>query len=340
MRVAQVMGGNEEGGLEKHFVELCNGLAEQGVEVVAIAHSKYADRFSPSVIFEAVDLTRGRRNLFALYKLYQALVRHKADVIHAQAGKASAMVSVLLPWLKLPAVATQHNLKSGQNYQRFARIIAVSDVVAAALVREQPTIIHNGIATPHRPTQAVLDGLIASLALPVGPVFLSVARLVSAKGLNVLLDAWAQVSCAGTLLLVGDGPDRAALEAQAINLNISQRVRFIGQRDDIVALIGVADALLISSHYEGGPYTLAEALLLGCPVLSTRVGMVPDYLSAEFTCMPGHSEDLAQLLNQHLADPASLREKQCTVFTKAREKLTLEAMVKANMAVYQRVLWT
>ncbi|MEO6699713.1 MAG: glycosyltransferase [Paraperlucidibaca sp.] len=340
MRVAQVMGGNEEGGLEKHFIELCNGLVAQGVEVVAIAHPKYADRFLPEVTFEPVDLTRGRRNPFALYKLYQALIRQRADIVHAQAGKAVAMVSALLPWLKLPAVATQHNLKSSQNYRRFAGVIAVSDVVAAALTREQPTIIHNGISPPERATQAVLDQLIAALALPVGPVFLSVARLVPAKGLDVLLEAWEQVSCAGILLLVGDGPERAALEAQASKLGISPRVRFLGQRDDIAALIYLADALLISAHHEGGPYTLAEALLLDCPVLSTRVGMVPDYLPAQFMCAAGQSEALAQLLQTHLANPENLREKQRGVFAEAGERLTLEAMVKANKAVYQRVLGT
>tara|TARA_R110001592_G_scaffold179398_1_gene421017 strand:- start:7313 stop:8335 length:1023 start_codon:yes stop_codon:yes gene_type:complete len=338
MKVAQVMGGNEEGGLEKHFVELCNGLVAQGVEVVAIAHPKYANRFLPEVTFEPVDMAQGRRNPFALYELYKALSRQHVDVLHAQAGKAVAMVNTLLPWLKLPAVATQHNIKSSQSYQRFADVIAVSEAVASAIPHEQPIIIHNGISPPERASRDVLEALRVALALPNGPVFLSVARLVPAKGLDLLLEAWGQINCAGILLLVGDGPERASLEAQAAKLNLSHRVRFLGQRDDISVFISLADALLISSHREGGPYTLTEALLLECPVLSTCVGMVPDYLPVQFICTPSQPEALTELLRAHLANPANLREKQRAVFADAREKLTLAAMVKANIVVYERVL--
>ncbi|REH40376.1 glycosyltransferase involved in cell wall biosynthesis [Paraperlucidibaca baekdonensis] len=340
MKVAQVMAGNEEGGLEKHFIELCNGLVAHGVDVVAIAHSRYADRFVPEVTIESVDLARGRRNPFALYKLYRALLRHNVDIVHAQASKAMAMVDTLLPWLTLPAVATQHNLKSNNKYQHFAGVIAVSDVAAAALKHRYVTIVHNGIAPSLQPSQATLNRLTNELELPEGPIFLSVARLVPAKGLDILLDAWQQANVAGTLLVVGDGPEEESLIARTNHLNLSQRVRFLGHRDDISALICLADALLISSRYEGGPYTLAEALLLGCPVLSTRVGMVPDYLPAQFMCEPEAPSALAHLLTTHLGEPKGLREKQGGIFVAARQSLTLEAMVQANMSVYRRVLDT
>lgn len=339
MKVALVLGGAEEGGLEKHFVELCNGLSTNGVEVVAIAHEKYANRFLPTVVFEAVNLARGRRNPWALFSLFLALRRSRAQVIHAHAGKAMAMVASLLPFLRQPAVGTVHNVKSATRYlSRFAGLIAVSDAVVGKVQHPRLQVIHNGIPPPQRPDAASLYALRESLALPPGPLLLSIGRLVSAKGFDVLLNAWQHVSTAATLVIVGDGPERSSLEAQVGTLGLTARVRFLGARTDALALIALADCLVIASRNEGGPYTLPEALLLQCPVLSTRVGMVPDYLPANFLCPTENVAALADLLQQHLADLPALHVAQQPVFARATRELTLSAMLAKNTALYQAVL--
>lgn len=339
MKVALVLGGAEEGGLEKHFVELCNGLSERGVEVIAIAHGKYATRFLPQVQFEAVNLARGRRNPWALFCLFMALRRSHADVIHAHAGKAMAMVASLLPFLRLPAVGTVHNVKSATRYlSRFAGLIAVSDAVVGAVQHSRLRVIHNGIPQPQRLDVSCLQALRDSLALPPGPIVLSVGRLVSAKGFDVLLNAWHQVQSTATLVIVGDGPERASLEAQVEVLGLSARTHFLGARTDALALIALADCLVIASRNEGGPYTLPEALLLQCPVLSTRVGMVPDYLPASFLCSVEDVAALATLLQQHLSDLPALLAAQQVIFARAANELTLSAMLAKNINLYQAVL--
>jgi len=65
MRICQILAGDEEGGLEKHFEELCNKIA-QTEEVHVIAHEKYRERFASNVVFHALDLSRGRKNLVIL----------------------------------------------------------------------------------------------------------------------------------------------------------------------------------------------------------------------------------------------------------------------------------
>lgn len=94
MKVIQVMGGNEESGLEKHFIELCNGLADY-CELIAIVHPKYQSRFNSRTTFHALDLNQSRRNLLLLWQLYQLISRHKPDIVHAQANKAIAMIAIL-----------------------------------------------------------------------------------------------------------------------------------------------------------------------------------------------------------------------------------------------------
>lgn len=339
MRVALVLGGVEEGGLEKHFVELCNGLSECGVHVVAIAHSKYGGRFSPSVRFEAVNLARGRRNPWALLRLYIILRRSQVDLIHAHAGKAMAMVASLLPFLRIPAVGTIHNVKSKTRYlARFAGLIAVSSSVIAGVKHNQVCIIHNGIPLPTHPDDRDLQALRCELAISAGPIVLSIGRLVSAKGFDVLLSAWQQVNSSATLIIAGDGPERHHLEAQTNALGLNARVRFLGARTDALALIALADCLVIASRNEGGPYTLPEALLLGCPVLSTYVGMVPDYLPENFLCPVESIEELADLLQHHLDDLPALLAAQQTLFNRAEEELTLPAMLRKNIRFYEKVV--
>jgi glycosyltransferase involved in cell wall biosynthesis len=96
---------------------------------------------------------------------------------------------------------------------------------------------------------------------------------------------------------------------------------------------------VISSRAEGGPYTLPEALLAGCPVVATRVGMVPDYLPDEHTCPTGDREGLAGLLRRALADPAHLRRQQEPLFRRAAAELTLEAMVERTRTYYREICY-
>ena len=63
MHICMVMAGDEEGGLEKHVVELANGLAQAGQKVTLIAHEKYAERVS-GVEFKALDLSKSRKTRF------------------------------------------------------------------------------------------------------------------------------------------------------------------------------------------------------------------------------------------------------------------------------------
>ena len=80
------------------------------------------------------------------------------------------------------------------------------------------------------------------------------------------------------LLVRGDGPERSALEREAVRLGVSDRVRFLGAgtRDDVLTLFRGADAVLVTSAWENLPHTVLEALAVGTPVVATAVGGVPE----------------------------------------------------------------
>ncbi|HEX6724967.1 MAG TPA: glycosyltransferase [Gaiella sp.] len=102
-------------------------------------------------------------------------------------------------------------------------------------------------------------------------------RLTAQKALGDTLEALARVPGAA-LLVLGDGPERAALERRAAELGVSNRVRFLGAgtRDDVIALFRAVDAALLTSAWENLPHTLLEALAAGTPVIATAVGGIPE----------------------------------------------------------------
>jgi glycosyltransferase involved in cell wall biosynthesis len=105
-----------------------------------------------------------------------------------------------------------------------------------------------------------------------GPTLAFAGRLTAAKALDVAFEAIAELDDV-TLLVAGDGEERARLEASA-----GARARFLGPlpRERVLELLAVADAVLLSSSWENFPHVLVEALSVGTPVIATRVGGVPE----------------------------------------------------------------
>jgi glycosyltransferase involved in cell wall biosynthesis len=165
----------------------------------------------------------------------------------------------------------------GRVYDRADSIVAVSDGVAddlavvAGLSRERIATIPNPVVTPD---------LLASARAPLEhpwfapgepPVLLGVGRLVPAKDFATLLKAFAQVRAArgARLLILGEGAERAALEALADELGIGTDVAFPGYVANPYAYMSRAAAFVLSSRWEGLVSVLIEAMACGCPVVST-----------------------------------------------------------------------
>jgi glycosyltransferase involved in cell wall biosynthesis len=110
-----------------------------------------------------------------------------------------------------------------------------------------------------------------------GAVLVFAGRLGPQKALEVALDALAGLDEV-TFVVAGDGPERAALERRAAELGLDSRVRFLGSvpRERVLRLFRAADASVLPSAWENFPHTVVEALAVGCPVIATAVGGVPE----------------------------------------------------------------
>ena len=118
------------------------------------------------------------------------------------------------------------------------------------------------------------------LSIPRDDVVIGfVGRMVAIKSLPTLITSFAgivQQQANVTLMLVGDGPLRREIEALALRLGVSSRVRFCGWREDLARVYATMDICALPSLNEGTPVALIEAMAAGRPVVATRVGGVPD----------------------------------------------------------------
>ena len=155
--------------------------------------------------------------------------------------------------------------------------IAISEGVAddaariTGIERRRIVAIHNPVVTPEllRRAAAPVDDPWLEPGGP--PVVLGAGRLVPQKDFATLLRAFARVRAgrAVRLLLLGEGPERPALEKLAHELGVADNVRLVGRVADAPAYMARASVFALSSAWEGFGRVLVEALAVGCPVVST-----------------------------------------------------------------------
>lgn len=137
----------------------------------------------------------------------------------------------------------------------------------------------------------------------------SVARLSDQKCMDQLLTSWANVieQCPDARLwIVGDGPERASLEALVTKLGISQTCRFLGYQTRSRAYMAAADILVITSMYESFGYVAVEGCACGTPIVASRVDGLMDIIRdgcEGFLVPPGNTAEMATRLVQLLNDP-------------------------------------
>ena len=133
-------------------------------------------------------------------------------------------------------------------------------------------------------------------------VWLAAGRLNPQKDFRSLIAAFSKFQTSfpeSVLLIAGQGPERASLEAEATRRSVAGQIQFLGYRDDMPRLLAAADALVLSSAWEGVPNVILEALRASLPVVATKVGGVTEIIPPGLTpylVPPGDPDSLAQAM--------------------------------------------
>jgi len=297
------------GGPASHAPALAEALLEAGhtVEVVTTADRTPAPRPYPlrwvargrpaplrhlAVVREVRSAARGADRVYATTMVRRAalgaalarrplVVKLVADEAYERERRAGRFAGTLEQFQTERGGLRVRLLRATRTaaLRRASRVLVPSAYLRAialgwGLEPARTTVLPN--PAPEVPVHPTRDE--ARAALGIEGFALGVAgRLTEQKALEDTLAALGRVPSVA-LLVLGDGPERAALERRAAQLDVSDRVRFLGAgtRDDVIVLFRAVDAALLTSAWENLPHTLLEALAAGTPVIATAVGGIPE----------------------------------------------------------------
>lgn len=332
------------GGIQTQTLALARGLVELGVEVHVVtrpAPGLPAREESEGLTVLRVGLPgRGPAATLAYVGLAARAVAALGpglDVVHAHQLLSPATAALGAAALRGPPfVVTAH--ASGdigdvaclarQGPLGRARLLALRHLASAfvavsspirdeleaagippALVRSIPNGVDTRRFAPADPTGR--RRLRRALGLPPVPVVVYTGRLAPEKGVDVLLDAWAEArrrGVLGTLCLVGEGPERGALERRARDHGILGAVRLAGPAADVAPWLAAADAFVLPSRTEGLSVALLEAMATGLAVVATDVGGTREAAGGAAVLVPPEDpRALAEALGALLADEGKAR---------------------------------
>jgi glycosyltransferase involved in cell wall biosynthesis len=301
------------GGSSENTIASCVALNQAGYECVLAASFRESDPASLDDArrrgCRLVNLAALGREVAplgdpaALLELTRAMRRERPAIVHTHTSKAGFLGRLAARIIRVPAVIHQPHGHIFYGYygsgwtavftaleRRAARwtdrIITLTERgteehLARGIGRpEQYVTVPSGVPTEQLRASAPSRGAArARLALDTDAfVMVGLGRLVPIKGFDLLLRALPAVATAvpsTRLMLVGDGPDRGMLEALAVSLGVSDRVRMTGETTDVAGHLVAADVVVVPSRNEGMGRVVVEAMALGVPVVATAVGGIP-----------------------------------------------------------------
>jgi len=223
-----------------------------------------------------------QRGLGRARRLAQLLQADGVDVVHAWLFIANSYaLGARVYGARQPLITSARNCKvQGRLSQlmniaafRASRAIVVNSHDVATYIGRQywapPArihVIHNGVDT---------ERFHPAVALPADATIVTVGRMVRQKNHEMFLRAAAALGRElpqVRFVIVGDGPLRGSLETLARQLGLFERVRFVGERRDVETILRGATLFWLTSHWEGMPNVVLEAMASGLPVIATDVG--------------------------------------------------------------------
>jgi glycosyltransferase involved in cell wall biosynthesis len=361
--VAHVLDSLEVGGLERTVVRLAIAQKESGdhVQVITIwANGPLAAPLKQAGI--KITCINKKSGLdFSAIKKIRRIISRGIEVIHSHNVLPHYYATIASLGIDVRRISTRHDmgvhLKGkrmqflyGLSLYKTHSVVAVCEAAKNRFVTENIvpedliSVIYNGIPEIKARTECndKASDRRHQLRLPAsGPIVGSIGRLNVVKDYGTLIASFKEVLNKhpdAKLVIAGDGPERNKLQLQIEELDISDKVTLLGERNDVEELLGQFDIFALTSLTEGFSVALVEAAWSGLPIVATDVGgnreIVQDGITG-FLTEPGNIQDVTEKIEKLLSDNR-LRQRFGSVSrSRAEANWTLELMREKYQRVYQ-----
>ncbi|MCA9229585.1 MAG: glycosyltransferase [Planctomycetales bacterium] len=363
MRICFVSTAKQWGGGEQVLATLIEAVASTQHEVALVARQcSPMARWGRQRPWLLVREQPGRgRSPVSLWQLRRWLIYHRFDVLvlnDPHAITSGGLASYHTDLLKIGIRHTIFPIRSAAKHNRLLdQVVCVSQAASqqcesAGILPEKTSIIYGGV--PQRTVDpndnAKVRNLFQSAAQDDSDRhLLAIGSLLPVKGFDTIIRAIARGTTASRgwhLWLAGGGPQRTALESLATQLQVDDRVHFLGFRAEVAELLANADLFVSASHSEGLSLVLIEAMLAGCPIAATAVGGTCEVMrvdaSGKSPCAvlfePGNVEQLTAAIDKGLARSPAQQLRVATAKNWAEATFSAQQMASSHLALYQQLL--
>jgi glycosyltransferase involved in cell wall biosynthesis len=350
MRILHVIQEMRTGGAERVVASLVRGATERGhIVAVAAAPGAVADELGLQPFPLPLLERRPWRIPFGAWRVFRAIRTFRPDVVHAQNPAMAVLVALATGRGRRPASLVSVHGVPEADYRPAAKLLRAAGLpvvacgpgvetgLADAGFRSVETIAN---AVPPPPEPRDREELERELGLPAGhKLVVAAGRLVPVKNHALAIRAIADVPGAA-LAILGEGPLHEELERQARELGIADRVVLAGLRRDARAIMGAADAVVVSSIGEGLPLVALEALAARIPLVATSVRGIRELLTdgRDSLLVPGGDADALAAALRRVLEDADLAARLIDAGTELVAPYTEERMVSAYLETYERLL--
>jgi glycosyltransferase involved in cell wall biosynthesis len=351
---------SEHGGAQIHVRDLVAGFKDRFNIHVAVGDQGFLTRGVSrlgATVHQVTNLTQPinpLKDILAVRELIMLMRRIRPQLVHTHSTKAGLVGRLAARSVGIPVVFTAHGWAFSDGVPVHRKILGVlAERVATRWATQVITVsqydrllaqryklkydnnfhvIHNGIPSILGQTY---NGETSIIQLVM------VARFTNQKDHAIVLQALQGIEHNVQICLVGDGPTRPRIERLAEQLGISDRVKFVGWRDDVHEILASANIYVLASNWEGLPICLLEAMRAGLPIVTSDVGGVREVIVDGETGFLVDRGDVAMLrdrLQRLLSDP-ELRNKMGKAGRKRYlEHFTVERMLDQTLQVYENAI--
>ncbi|EGZ2879335.1 glycosyltransferase [Escherichia coli] len=362
MKIVYIITGLTCGGAELLMTQLADQMFIRGHDVNIICLTGISEvKPTQNINIHYVNMDKNFRSFFrALFQVKKIIVALKPDIIHSHMFHAnifSRFIRMLIP--AVPLICTAHSKNEGGNARMFC--YRLSDFLASITTNVSKEAVQEFIARKATPKNKIVEipnfintnkfdfdinvrkktrdafNLKDSTA-----VLLAVGRLVEAKDYTNLLNAINHLILSKTsncndfiLLIAGDGALRNKLLDLVCQLNLVDKVFFLGQRSDIKELMCAADLFVLSSEWEGFGLVVAEAMACERPVVATDSGGVKEVVGPHNDVIPVSNHIL---LAEKIAETLKIDDNARKIIgMKNREYIVSNFSIKTIVSEWERL---